>query len=88
MVGSTCAVDYEARMTTVVLDNTNHFACIVKIGDKIGNSLFVKTTAGLPDNEKPDFNIEKAQDFKDELDCANAKYAWGLVTFEITTARG
>ena len=73
---------------TIVDDNTNPFACAIKIGDKVGNSLFVKATNGLDDDEKLSFDLEKAQHFKDEIDSANAKYVWGSVTFAIANSAG
>lgn len=76
------------NMTTIVSDNTNPFADDVVIGEKVGNSLFNKATAGLDDDEKLDFNIENAQVFKAEMDNANATYVWGPVTFQIEDSSG
>ena len=71
-----------------ISDNTNPFAGEIKIGDKVGNSLFVKATKGLPDEEKLDFSIDNAQVFKSEMDTANANFVWGSVTFSINDENG
>ena len=60
--------------TTHVDNNTNPFANAIIIGDKVGNSLFSKATAGLSDDEKLNLDIEHARLFKDEMDNANANF--------------
>ena len=69
-------------------DHTNPFAFKIDLKDKIGNSLYLKAIQGLDDEDKITLSIETAQQFKEEVDCAAAKFCWGTVCSEILDSKG
>ena len=69
-------------------NNTNPFSFKIDLQDKIRNTLFLKATKGLSDDDKISLSIKTAQSFKEEVDRAAADFCWGSVCSNIRDSSG
>ena len=81
--------DFE-NMTDVsatISDLTNPFAGNIDLKDKVGLSLFVKATEGLPKEQKFNLSQETARKTVEAIEQANQAFFWGHVCFKINAAK-